>query len=83
MSRMEPIHKIFHEMANKLNNITTKSGAIPMTLGDYQSMSQSRLVAELKKIMDDLKMIENSALESGQLALRLKNEVYSALKDVE
>lgn len=83
MSRQEAVRSLFHGLANKLNNVTTKAGSIPLMIGDYRSMSKEMLVEELSKILNELQTMERSAVEAGAICLKLKAEIQSALKDAE
>lgn len=87
MSRLDTMQSLFHGLANKLNNITTKAGSLPLMLAgaggpvDYRSMSREQLVLEMEKILGELASIEGNAMEAGRLAGQLKQEIYAALKN--
>lgn len=75
------LRRHFHELANKLNIISTKAGVAVKVAPNknYESMTKEALLLELKDILVKLSVMEKAALEAGQLSEDLKKIVYTSL----
>lgn len=75
---MEEIREDFHELANKLNNISISAGTIVemARLKNFDSMSKEEIKEELKKTLDALSSAVDSALKAGEIIPGLKKKIY-------
>ncbi len=77
----DELRKLFHDIANKQNNVANKAGIKSrMTeVKNIDSMSKEELLKELKAVMEELSSIERTAVEAGQALIKLKDVVYTSL----
>ena len=78
---MEEIRQDFHDLANKLNNISVGGGSVVeiAKLDDIDKMTPEEIKKQLKKALDTLSNAVNSALEAGEILSKLRKKVYKDL----
>ena len=75
---MEKLRQDFHNVLNKLNKITIKSGLlVELSRGkDIDSMELEALRANYKKALEILAGAEKDALEAGRGIELIKKEIF-------